>query len=192
MTSGRVGETHRTFQDHTLDAFSSSMALRYDGSNVRLVLLLHCFHAVSFPSHGEIGVVSSAVPRSFDDWWLRRNGLAECIAAECGYVLRVGANTHSNLMTSISVPQMMPFVLPKRTVSKGCPLSFLSFHVFDFSCIYNFSISVIKRAHAVVSPPVQMNTYLSTTARALFLSRTLSTKPTITFITGHVFTRQLR
>ena len=51
MTSGRVVEAHRTFQDYTLDALSSSMALRYDGSNVGEVLLLHCFHAVSFPSH---------------------------------------------------------------------------------------------------------------------------------------------
>ena len=42
MTSGRVVEAHRTFQDHTLDALSLSMALRYDGSNVGVV---------SFPSH---------------------------------------------------------------------------------------------------------------------------------------------
>ena len=28
------------------------MALRYSGSNVGVVLLLYCFHAVSFPSHG--------------------------------------------------------------------------------------------------------------------------------------------
>ena len=50
MTSGRVVETHRIFQDHTLDALSSSMALRYDGSNVGMVLLLFFFHAVfSFP-----------------------------------------------------------------------------------------------------------------------------------------------
>jgi len=51
MTSGRVVEAHRTFQDHTLGAFSSLMALRYGGSDVGVVLLLHCFHAVSFPSH---------------------------------------------------------------------------------------------------------------------------------------------
>ena len=50
MTSGRVVEAHRTFQDHNLDALSSSMALRYGGSNVGVVLLLRCFHAVSFPS----------------------------------------------------------------------------------------------------------------------------------------------
>jgi len=31
--------------------------------------------------------------------------MTECIAAECGYALRVGANTHSNLITSVSVPQ---------------------------------------------------------------------------------------
>ena len=30
------------------------MVLRYDGSNVGMVLLLHCFHAGSFPSHGVI------------------------------------------------------------------------------------------------------------------------------------------
>ena len=34
MTSGRVVEAHRTFQDHTLDVLSSLMALRYGGSNV--------------------------------------------------------------------------------------------------------------------------------------------------------------
>ena len=51
MAIGRVVEAHRTFQDHTLNALSSLMALRYDGSNVGVVLLLHCFHAVSFPSN---------------------------------------------------------------------------------------------------------------------------------------------
>jgi len=45
MIKGRVVEAHRTFQDHILDALSSSMALRYDGSNAGVVLLLHCFHA---------------------------------------------------------------------------------------------------------------------------------------------------
>ena len=74
-----------------------------------MVLLLHCFHAASFPSHGEKVVISPAVPRSLDDLWLRRNGLAECIATEFCYALRVGANTHSNLMAPISVPRMMPF-----------------------------------------------------------------------------------
>jgi len=54
MTSGRFVETHCTFQEHTLNALSSSMALWYNGSNVVMVLLLHCFHAVSLPSHGEI------------------------------------------------------------------------------------------------------------------------------------------
>jgi len=49
MTSGRVVKTYRTFQDHTLDALSSSMALRYGGSNIGVVLLLHYFHAVSPP-----------------------------------------------------------------------------------------------------------------------------------------------
>ena len=52
MTSDRVVETHRTFQDHVLDALSSSMVLRYDGSNVGMVLFLHCFQAVFFPWHG--------------------------------------------------------------------------------------------------------------------------------------------
>ena len=51
MTCCRVVEAYRTLQDHTLDDLSTSMALRYDGSNVGVVLLLHCFHAVSFPSH---------------------------------------------------------------------------------------------------------------------------------------------
>ena len=51
MASGRVVEAHRTFQNHTFDDLSSLMALRYDGSNVVVVLLLHYFHAVSFPSH---------------------------------------------------------------------------------------------------------------------------------------------
>ena len=51
MTSGRVVEAHRTFQVHTLDPLSSLMALRYGGLDVGVVLLLHCFHAVSFPSH---------------------------------------------------------------------------------------------------------------------------------------------
>ena len=32
----------------------------------------------------------SAVPRFLDDWWLRRNGLAYCIATECGYAVGVG------------------------------------------------------------------------------------------------------
>ena len=54
-------------------------------------------------------VISSAVPRSLDDWWLQRSRLAECIAAGCGYALRVGANTHSDLVIYNSVPHMMPF-----------------------------------------------------------------------------------
>ena len=52
MTSDRVVETHHTFHDHVLDALSSSMVLRYDGSNVGMVLFLHCFQAVFFPWHG--------------------------------------------------------------------------------------------------------------------------------------------
>ena len=66
MIKRRVVEAHRTFQDHILDALSSSMALRYDGSNVGVVLLLHCFHAVSFPSHGVKRLNLSYVPRSLD------------------------------------------------------------------------------------------------------------------------------
>ena len=37
--------------------------------------------------------------------------------------------------------------------------------------------SCIKRAQSLVTPPVQMNTDLSTTARAFFFSLALSTKP---------------
>ena len=44
---------------------------------------------------------------------------------------------------------------------------------------FRFSISGIKRMRAVVSPPVQMNADLSTTARALFFSLALSTKPNL-------------
>ena len=46
MTCGRVLEANRTFQGHTLDALCSSIALRYE--DVGMVLLLHCFCAVSF------------------------------------------------------------------------------------------------------------------------------------------------
>ena len=56
-----------------------------------------------------LGALLSAVPRSLDDWWLRRNGLAYAIATECGYGVGVGANTHSDLMTSNSVPQIEAF-----------------------------------------------------------------------------------
>jgi len=56
-----------------------------------------------------------AVPRSLDNRWLRRNELAECIAAECGYALHVGANTHSDPINFISVPQIMVLCLPKQT-----------------------------------------------------------------------------
>ena len=48
----------------------------------------------AFPSIIILGPNLSAVPRSLGGRWLRRNGLAECIAAECGYALRVGANAH--------------------------------------------------------------------------------------------------
>jgi len=46
MTSGRVVELRRTFQDHILDALSSSMAMRDDGSNIGLTMLLYCSHAL--------------------------------------------------------------------------------------------------------------------------------------------------
>ena len=66
MTSGRVVEAHRTFQDHTLDALSSSMALRYDGSNVGVVLLLHCFTQFLFLPITKKRLNPSYVPRSLD------------------------------------------------------------------------------------------------------------------------------
>ena len=47
---------------------------------------------------------------------------------------------------------------------------------------FGYSISGFKRVHAVVSPPVQMNTDFSTTARALFFSRALSIKQTPTLM----------
>ena len=56
-----------------------------------------------------LGAILSAVPRSLDDRWLRRNGLAYAIGAECGYSFGVGANAHSDLMTSNSVPQIEGF-----------------------------------------------------------------------------------
>ena len=46
MTSGRVVELRRTFQDHILDALGSSMAMRDDGSNIGLTMLLYCSHAL--------------------------------------------------------------------------------------------------------------------------------------------------
>ena len=123
MTSGRVVGLCRTFQGRILDALGSSMVMRHDGSNIGLAMLLHCSHELCamikhFPPI-DLGTALSAVPRSLGDRWLRRNGSAECIAAGCGYALRVGANTHSDIMTSISVPQMrdFAFVFPKRTVS---------------------------------------------------------------------------
>ena len=71
-----------------------------------------------------LGATLPAVPRSLGDRWLRRNGLAECMAAECGYALRVGANTHSNLMTSISLP-LFSFLF-------FCPNDFFKdFSIFD-------------------------------------------------------------
>ena len=41
--------------------------------------------------------------------YFRSSGLPECIAAECGYALCVGASTHSDLMKSVSEPKMMDF-----------------------------------------------------------------------------------
>ena len=46
MTSGRVVELCRTFQDHILDALGLSMAMRDDGSNIGLTMLLYCSHAL--------------------------------------------------------------------------------------------------------------------------------------------------
>ena len=67
MTSGRVVEAHRTFKDHTLDAFSLSMALRYGGSDVGVVLLLHYFTQFLFLPMAENPTQSKfGVPRSLD------------------------------------------------------------------------------------------------------------------------------
>ena len=101
MTSGRVVELCHTFQDHILDALGSSMAMRDNGSNTL------CDDQAFLPII--LGAILSAVPRSLDDRWLRRNGLAYCIATECGYAVGVGGNTHSDLMTSNSVPQIEGF-----------------------------------------------------------------------------------
>jgi len=46
MASGRVVEFCRTFQGHILDAPGSLMAMRQNGSNIGLVMLLHCSHAL--------------------------------------------------------------------------------------------------------------------------------------------------
>jgi len=46
MTSGRVVELCRNFQDHILDAPSSLITMRHDGSNIGLTMLLHCWHAL--------------------------------------------------------------------------------------------------------------------------------------------------
>jgi len=46
MTSGRVVELCRTFQDHTLDALGSSLAMRHDSSNIGMAMLFHCSHAL--------------------------------------------------------------------------------------------------------------------------------------------------
>ena len=89
MTSGRVVELRRTFQDHILDALGSSMAMRDNGSNTL------CDDQTFLPIL--LVATLSAVPRSLDDRWLRRNGLAYCIATECGYALRVGANHYPAL-----------------------------------------------------------------------------------------------
>ena len=71
MTNGRVLEARRTSQDHALDHFSSSMALRYDGLDVRMVLLLYCFHAVffSFPRPNQLNLSSLLYEQA--DWPMR-------------------------------------------------------------------------------------------------------------------------
>ena len=78
MASGRVVELCRTFQDHILDALGSSMAMRDDGSNFGLAMLLFartlCDDQAFLPII--LGAILSAVPRSLDDRWLRKNGLA--------------------------------------------------------------------------------------------------------------------
>ena len=39
-------ELCHTFQNHILDALGSSMAMRGNGSNIGLAMLLHCSHAL--------------------------------------------------------------------------------------------------------------------------------------------------
>ena len=60
MTSGRVVELCRTFQDHILDALRSSMAMRDNGSNTL------CDDQAFLPIL--LVATLSAVPRSLDDW----------------------------------------------------------------------------------------------------------------------------
>ena len=84
-----------------MDALGSSMAMRDNGSNTL------CGDQAFLPIL--LVATLSAVPRSLDDRWLRRNGLAYAIGAECGYSFGVGANAHSDLMRSNSVPQIEGF-----------------------------------------------------------------------------------
>ena len=58
----------------------------------------------------------------------------------------------------------------KNTSKKRGNTSILSVPHKHIRQVFRFSISGIKRMRAVVSPPVQMNADLSTTARALFSS----------------------
>ena len=75
MASGTVVELRRTLQDHILDALGSLMAMRDDGSNIGLTMLRTlCDDQAFLPII--LGAILSAVPRSLDDRWLRRNGLA--------------------------------------------------------------------------------------------------------------------
>ena len=62
------------------------MALRHDGSDVGMVLLLHCLQFV-FLAITESRFSTSSVPISLNGWWLRRNGLAHAIASRSLWLL---------------------------------------------------------------------------------------------------------
>jgi hypothetical protein len=46
MASGRVVELCRTFHGHILDASGSLMAMRDNGLNIGLAMMLNCSHAL--------------------------------------------------------------------------------------------------------------------------------------------------
>ena len=51
--------------------------------------------------------------------------MAYCIATECGYAVGVGGNTHSDLMASISVPQIMVFCFAHNGDGGRVPAGYL-------------------------------------------------------------------
>jgi len=84
-----------------------------------------------------LGPKSPAVPCSLGGRWLRRNGLAECIATECGYALRMGANTHLYLFDIEALcaaspealahsPNQMPLSHSPNQMPLSCPVAPLS------------------------------------------------------------------